>query len=695
MSFASLSRLSSLSQVIAKQHQSSRLTLRLRPKLFSSKTSSPAMSAPSNTLDCLHWDNLALRSLPVDSNTANKVRQVRGACYSRVDPTPLDNPRLGCLSSSALSLLDLDVSQVSSDPQAPLYLSGNRVMPGSEPFAHCYCGHQFGVFAGQLGDGRAISLGEVINSKGERWELQLKGSGQTPYSRQADGRAVLRSSIREFLCSEHMHALRIPTTRAGSLVVSDSRVLRDPLYTGRAIMEPCAVVLRLSPTFWRFGSFEIFKPTDDYSGATGPSVGLEDEMLPKMLDFVIGTHFPHLSPDKFESPSDRYLAFFTEVMERTAKLVAQWQSVGFCHGVLNSDNLSILGVTIDYGPFGFLDLYDPNHICNHSDDRGRYAYRNQPKAVKFDLEKLSEALSPVVEEDKMEELVGRFDGLVQQHLYDIMRQKLGLLVESEDDKQLVDSLLAVMEHTGADWTNTFRRLSKISPLGGPSAVSDAVSLLASGCYSSSVLARKAEPQIPVRQLRSLLGIAQQQPAMLQVFGVTMDFLNEQVQKMERSQELRSMTPEAKQEADKSKWESWIQSFRRRVAQDVIAKLKLDLSPEQLQFAFGTDSSSASSAPSPNSPDPASSPLSKELQEAVKRTLTDRVSSMNSVNPKFILRNHLADYAIAKATGGDFGEVQRLLDVLTTPFDEREDMAEFKYDDIAPEPAFDICVSCSS
>ncbi len=251
--------------------------------------------------------------------------------------------------------------------------------------------------SGQLGDGAAMYLGEVVNSKGERWELQFKGAGKTPYSRQADGRKVLRSSLREFLCSEHMHSLGVPTTRAGTIVASsESQVVRDPFYAGEPIMEKCSVITRLAPTFLRFGSFEIVKPRDATTGRSGPSPNRKD-ITELMLKHTISTYFPSIAAQypKDDQAVARYTAFFREVVKRTAELVAHWQCVGWCHGVLNTDNMSIVGVTIDYGPYGFMDFYNPDYICNGSDDGGRYSYAKQPEMCKWNCGKFAEAIASV------------------------------------------------------------------------------------------------------------------------------------------------------------------------------------------------------------------------------------------------------------------------------------------------------------
>lgn len=230
--------------------------------------------------------------------------------------------------------------------------------------------------------------------------MQLKGAGQTPYSRFADGRAVLRSSIREYLCSEAMHFLRIPTSRAASLIVSDTRVKRDPVYSGKVIWEKCAVVCRVAPTFFRFGSFEVFKGMDKLSGSKGPSTGLQGQLMPKMLEFVIKNYFPEIYSTNQNDTDQMYFEFYKEVVRRTARLVALWQCYGYCHGVLNTDNMSILGLTIDYGPYAFMEHFNPEFICNYSDKEGRYSYENQPKMVKWNCKKLGEALHPFVNEEQ-------------------------------------------------------------------------------------------------------------------------------------------------------------------------------------------------------------------------------------------------------------------------------------------------------
>lgn len=312
----------------------------------------------------LHFDNKILRTLPIDKETSNYVRdKVEGACFSLVKPVSVDNPRLVVASSNALSLIDISIDEINRHEFIE-YMSGNKLIPGSETAAHCYCGHQFGYFSGQLGDGATMYIGEIINNINERWEIQYKGAGSTPYSRSADGRKVLRSSIREFLCSEHMYKLGIPTTRAATCITSDSKVIRDIYYTGNPIYERCTIITRIAPSFLRFGSFEIFKPTDHQTGRAGSSAYVDNkvDIMNTMINYTIETLFNDIwikynsntntQQQSIDNRESMILDWFTEVVNRTALLVAKWMSVGWTHAVLNTDNMSIIGITIDYGPFG-------------------------------------------------------------------------------------------------------------------------------------------------------------------------------------------------------------------------------------------------------------------------------------------------------------------------------------------------------
>lgn len=589
-------------------------------------------------LERLEFDNVVLKRLPIDPLEMPGVRLVKGACFSRVQPEPLTNPRFVAVSSEALALLGLNGEEVLSDPLGPMYLSGSKLMPGSEPAAHCYCGHQFGQFAGQLGDGAACYLGEVKapadqnpellreNPSG-RWEIQVKGAGKTPYSRSADGRKVLRSSIREFLCSEAIFALGLPTTRAGSLVTSDSRVIRDIYYSGNSRHEACSVVLRIAPTFIRFGSFEIFKPADEHTGRQGPSYG-QEHVRRQMLDYVIETFYPEIQ----QSHSDRIernVAFFREVVLRTARLVAQWQCVGFCHGVLNTDNMSILGLTLDYGPYGFMDRFDPDFICNASDNSGRYSYQAQPAICRWNLARLAEALGPELEPDRAEEVLDQYLDLYNNFYMDNMRRKLGLLRKEEpEDEILVTELLQTMHNTGADFTNTFRCLSGIPcPLEGEDeegGVDQATGLLLQHCASLEELRAANKPTMDPRELAMLLSMAQSNPSLFQMISDRRTVAR-QLEKLSRLQDLAETSPEDLRRSHAKDWAGWITKYRKRLAREW------------------------------------------EGQSDVRALQEERVRVMDATNPRVVLRNYIAQNAIEAAENGDFSEVRRVLKVLEKPF----------------------------
>ncbi|XP_054048672.1 protein adenylyltransferase SelO-like isoform X3 [Rissa tridactyla] len=366
---------------------------------------------------------------PIDVIQENYVRNVKNCIFSIVYPTPFESRvRLVAVSKVVLeNILDLDIS-VTGTPDFLQFVSGGKVILGSIPLAHRYGGHQFGSWAGQLGDGRAHLIGVYTNRHGERWELQLKGSGKTPYSRNGDGRAVLRSSVREFLCSEAMHYLGIPTSRAASLVVSDDDVWRDQFYDGNINKERGAIVLRLAKSWFRIGSLEILA----HSG--------ELDLQRRLLDFIIQEHFPSIAMND----SNRYLEFFSTVVSETANLIALWMSVGFAHGVCNTDNFSLLSITIDYGPFGFMDSYDPNFVPNTSDDERRYKIGNQANVGLFNLSKLLQALKPLLD-PRQKQLASQILEGYGEHYHirftELFKTKLGLLGENEDDNYLIAFLL--------------------------------------------------------------------------------------------------------------------------------------------------------------------------------------------------------------------------------------------------------------
>ena len=402
-------------------------------------------NSSNNLLDTLNFDNRFVRELPADSETENYRRQVYQACYSRVQPKTVKAPRLLAYSREMAELIGLSEDACRSDAFCETF-AGNRLIPGMEAYATCYGGHQFGQWAGQLGDGRAINLGEVLNKQGQRWTLQLKGAGLTPYSRSADGLAVLRSSIREFLCSEAMHHLGVPTTRALSLVLTGDQVVRDMLYDGNPQLEPGAVVCRTAPSFTRFGSFQIFAARDDL------------ETLKKLLDYTIKTDFPHLG----EPCKAVYLQLFEEVCRLTAEMIVHWQRVGFVHGVMNTDNMSILGLTIDYGPYGWLEDYNPDWTPNTTDAMGkRYRFGNQPKIAYWNLVQLANALYPIIQKAApLEEALTTYTATFEQGWQNMMAEKLGLKAfDPAIDEMLTSDLATLLQAAETDMTLFYRGLS--------------------------------------------------------------------------------------------------------------------------------------------------------------------------------------------------------------------------------------------
>ena len=401
--------------------------------------------SPSRDLESLAFADTFVRALPADPSTRNVPRAVPGASYSHVAPTPVAAPSLIAWSDAMGTQLGLARPALGRGSAADI-LSGNRQVPGMRPYAARYGGHQFGQWADQLGDGRAITLGEVTAPDGQTWELQLKGAGRTPYSRHADGRAVLRSSVREFLCSETMHSLGIPTTRALSLVTTGEPVIRDMFYDGRPDAEPGAIVCRVAPSFVRFGSFEIH--------ATHGEI----DILRRLADYVITTHYPELGAPS----SAAYLALFEEVCRRTAVLAAHWTRVGFVHGVLNTDNMSILGLTIDYGPYGWLEGYDPTWTPNTTDaGTRRYRYGQQPNVALWNLARLGEALSPLIETpDDLHHGLAIYRDTFDASYSAMLRDKLGLDTIDTEDSVLV-GVFRVLEAAETDMTIFFRGLAHV------------------------------------------------------------------------------------------------------------------------------------------------------------------------------------------------------------------------------------------
>jgi len=476
-------------------------------------------------------------------------RRLPEAFYSWVTPTTLTDPYLVSFNAAAAELIDLDPREFER-PDFAEYFSGSKPFPKAEPLAMLYAGHQFGSYVPQLGDGRAILLGEVRNRRGEKWDLQLKGAGPTPYSRGFDGRAVLRSTIREYLCSEAMHGLNIPTTRALSIVGSNEKVYRESA-------ETAAVLLRMAPTHIRFGTFEVFYYRNQH------------EHVRQLADYVIEQFFPALI-----EAEDRDQKFLTEVVERTARLIAGWQAAGFAHGVMNTDNMSILGITLDYGPFGFLDDYDAGFICNHSDDGGRYAFDRQPAIGFWNLACLAQTLTPFIPHEAATAALDAYRPAFAEHYGKLMRAKLGLREERPDDAELLLSLFEILQSNQVDYAGFFRALGDLKQGTG-----------------------------------------------------------------ERNDAARDKC------TDTLAFDEWAARYRERL-------------------------------------------LSEDSNDA------ERQARMNRVNPKYILRNYLAQQAIDMAVERrDYSEINRLLALLQHPFDEQPEME--RYADPPPNLGRKIVVSCSS
>ena len=533
---------------------------------------------PANPLASLRFDNRFTRMLPADPVTENSRRQVFNACYSRVVPVRPVAPQLVAYSPETAALIDLNAAACAS-PLFTRVFSGDLVLPGMDPHAACYGGHQFGNWAGQLGDGRAINLGETVNRRGEHWTLQLKGAGPTPYSRRADGLAVMRSSLREFLCSEAMHHLGVPTTRALSLILTGERVERDMFYDGRVEEEPGAVVCRVAPSFLRFGNYELH-------AARG-----ELEVLRRLADFTIRTLFPHLG----EPSPAVYGQWFAEVCRTTAELMVHWLRVGFVHGVMNTDNLSILGLTIDYGPYGWLEDYDPYWTPNTTDAAGRrYCYGRQPTIAHWNLAQLANALHPLMGDPApLEQALTDYSRRFEEGWQAAMAAKLGLKAFAADtDTALVQDLLGLLAEVETDMTLFYRHLAEI-----PAGTADD---------------RPATETLAAPLMVALYRPDQATAAYLEHLG------------------------------------SWLDRYRARLRHDGLVD-------------------------------------------------RERRQRMDAVNPKYVLRNYLAQLAIDDIAAGNFSLTHELLDVLRHPYDEqpgRERFAEKRPEWARHRPGCSM-LSCSS
>ena len=516
----------------------------------------------------LTFDNAFVRELPGDSDTASSVRQVHGALYSPVQPTPVRAPRLLAHSAEMAARLGLSDADVASPAFAQVF-GGNALLEGMQPFAANYGGHQFGHWAGQLGDGRAITLGETINAAGERWELQLKGAGPTPYSRTADGRAVLRSSIREFLCSEAMHHLGVPTTRALSLVATGEDVVRDMFYDGHAKPEPGAIVCRVAPSFIRFGNFELPASRGDIA------------LLKQLVDFCIRRDYPQLQG----GGETLYADWFIQVCQRTAVMIGHWMRVGFVHGVMNTDNLSILGLTIDYGPYGWVDNYDPDWTPNTTDaQHRRYRFGQQPQVAYWNLGRLAGALSPLfADATPLQAGLQRYVEVYTAADRDNTARKLGLRDCRDDDVVLMQDLQALLTTSEIDMSIFFRALSEVDSA--------------------------APTLVPL---------------------------------------LDSFYDEARRDHGQGALLDWLGRLGARVREDALPP-------------------------------------------------TDRRARMYAVNPRYVLRNYLAQQAIDRAEQGDAAGVVELLDVMRKPYDDQPGREAFaqRRPDWARDRAGCSMLSCSS
>lgn len=512
-----------------------------------------------------------IKELPADSENANFRRQVKEAAFSYAKPKLPSNPELLIHSDGLANGLGLDNDDLTSSDFLSI-MSGQKVMEGTMPYAMAYAGHQFGNWAGQLGDGRAINLFDVTYQE-KIWTLQLKGAGPTPYSRTADGFAVLRSSIREFLCSEAMYHLGVPTTRALSLVKTGDEVLRDVMYDGNPAYEKGAIVCRVAPSFIRFGNFELFSSQGDLKN------------LQRLLDYTIKHHYPSLG----EPTKKTYLDFFREVAIRTLDIVIEWQRVGFVHGVMNTDNMSILGLTIDYGPYGWIDDFDYGWTPNTTDRaQKRYRFGNQSNIALWNLIQLANAIHPLIGENEgFIEILDEYQAQYHVKMDGMWRNKLGLSTELEGDKSLFSELELCFKSTPTDMTIFFRNLSKYDILNLPS---DGLEFVKDAFYQPHDL----------------------------INGV------------------------------KDTWHSWFVKYFERVA---IESMDHDL----------------------------------------------RAQNMNKVNPKYVLRNYMAQLSIDEADKGSYRLLHELHELLKNPYEEQIEFEKWfsKRPDWAKNKVGSSMLSCSS
>jgi uncharacterized protein YdiU (UPF0061 family) len=519
----------------------------------------------------LHIQNKFTTELPADSSEINIPRQVEQACFSYVEPKKPSNPSLIHVSVEVANSLGISKEDILSEDFLNTF-SGNTVYPNTKPYAMPYAGHQFGNWAGQLGDGRAINLTEVTHNN-KSFTLQLKGAGPTPYSRTADGFAVLRSSIREHLCAEAMHYLGVPTTRSLSLMLSGDQVLRDVLYNGNPAYEKGAIVCRVAPSFIRFGNFELFASRKDH------------DTLQLLTDYTIKHHFPDINSEGV----NKYLDFFQTVTQTTLNMIVHWQRVGFVHGVMNTDNMSIHGVTIDYGPYGWLEDYNPDWTPNTTDiQHKRYRFGNQPDIALWNLYQLANALYPLINDAKpLEAILNAFNTDYQKEYLNMMRNKLGLKIVKEDDTILIESLTELLPLVETDMTIFFRNLSNVQ--------------------------KEDTAEVALDSIKDA-------------------FYNEK----------------DCNESILNKWNSWLKLYSNRINQEIL-------------------------------------------------TDEERKEQMNLVNPKYVLRNYMAQLSIDAANEGDYSLVNELFELLKKPYDEQPKNQKWfaKRPDWARDKVGCSMLSCSS
>ena len=519
----------------------------------------------------LKINNRFTAELPADPDETNEIRQIKNALFSYVNPTKPSNPRLIHASEEVAALIGIAADEIHSETFLNVF-SGKEILSETRPYAMCYAGHQFGNWAGQLGDGRAINLTEVENNN-QFFTLQLKGAGKTPYSRTADGLAVLRSSVREYLCAEAMHYLGAPTTRSLSLMLSGDEVLRDILYNGNPAYEKGAVVCRVAPSFIRFGSFEMLTARNELKN------------LKEFVDYNIKHYFPEIKGE----PKEQYLQFFKTVAASTLEMILHWQRVGFVHGVMNTDNMSIHGITIDYGPYGWLENYDPNWTPNTTDSQNRrYRFGNQPQVAQWNLYQLANALFPLINEAApLEEILASFITDFNSDYKKMMLSKLGLFTSSEGDDKLISDLENNLQLSETDMTLFFRNLSTISK-------SDSVEKAINNIHDAFYIPEE-------------------------ISGNSLD-----------------------------EWTKWFSSYLERLNTE-------DLSDE------------------------------------------NRAAAMNKVNPKYVLRNYMAQLAIDLADKDDYSLINELYLLLQKPYDEQPESEKWfaKRPDWARSKVGCSMLSCSS